>query len=204
MTNLESSDQTPIVIARILTQAFTGDPFFNWLFPDQQHQNKLQKWWAFLTHFGSTNPEWVLAVDEMQSSASIWSKPKFNQVKTNEDSGEDDFRKLMETLVGNRLDSVFAVFQEVNSHIPDEPHWYLQAVGTRPEMQGRSKASELLRPVLSNCDETGIGAYLESTNPRNLSFYYRLGFTIRKELLMDGGQAALTCMWRPPQDPATS
>ena len=65
-------------------------------------------------------------------------------------------------------------------------------------MQGRGIAARILKPILEICDAEGVGAYLESTNPRNLSFYYRLGFKVKTELLMDDGKAALTCMWREP------
>ena len=65
-------------------------------------------------------------------------------------------------------------------------------------MQAKGRAAKLLQPILEICDKEETGAYLESTNPRNLSFYYRLGFETQKELSLDGGKAALTCMWRDP------
>ena len=104
----------------------------------------------------------------------------------------------MHELVDDRISQVLEAFTEVNANHPSQPHWYLQAVGTVPEMQGKGRAAKLLRPILKICDKEGIGAYLESTNPRNLSFYYRLGFEIQKELELDDGKAALTCMWRDP------
>ena len=68
-----------------------------------------------------------------------------------------------------------------------------------PSKQGQGKGAAMLKPVLEICDEQGLGAYLESSNPRNLSFYYRLGFEITKDLVLDEGKAQLTCMWRSPR-----
>ena len=111
---------------------------------------------------------------------------------------KEPFIDLVQGLVGDRLPKVLEVFAEVHASHPKEPHWYLQAVGTVPQMQGRGIAARILKPILEIWDAEGVGAYLESTNPRNLSFYYRLGFNVKTELLMDGGKAALTCMWREP------
>jgi ribosomal protein S18 acetylase RimI-like enzyme len=58
--------------------------------------------------------------------------------------------------------------------------------------------ARLVAPLLERLDADGIGAYLESSNPRNLSFYERLGFT---ELWTDtpAGGPPMTGMWRDPR-----
>ena len=192
------AEPDPVITAKILTDAFLGDPFFRWLFPDQSHEACLREWWEFLTLNSAKNPQWTLSCDGNESSASIWTKPVHDQVNPAPDPEQNGFIDLMHELVNDRIHEVLEAFAEVNANHPQEPHWYLQAVGTIPQMQGKGRAAKLLQPVLETCDSEGIGAYLESTNPRNISFYYRLGFEIRKELVLDDGQAALTCMWREP------
>ncbi len=81
---------------------------------------------------------------------------------------------------------------------PEEPHWYLAAVGTRPAQQSRGYGAVVLRPVLDRCDETGLGAYLESSNPLNRSFYERLGFAGRDPVVI-AGEVTVTPMWREPR-----
>jgi len=193
-----ASDQR--TTASILTKAFLFDPFFSWLFPGESHEQNLQQWWYFLTRHATNNPKWVLSVDEHNSTSSIWTKPVLDLQETDNsnDDEQDAFVNLMHELVNDRISEVLEAFAEVNANHPPQPHWYLQAVGTVPEMQGKGRAAKLLLPILENCDKEGTGAYLESTNPRNLSFYYRLGFEIQKELSLDDGKAALTCMWRDP------
>ena len=190
----------PRTTANILTKAFLFDPFFSWLFPGKSHESNLHQWWYFLTRHASKNPEWVLSVDEGNSTSSIWTKPilDLDESDNSDDDEQDAFVNLMHELVGDRISQVLEAFAEVNANHPSQPHWYLQAVGTVPEMQGKGRAAKLLQPILEICDGEETGAYLESTNPRNLSFYYRLGFEIQKELSLDSGKAALTCMWRDP------
>ena len=190
----------PRTTANILTKAFLFDPFFSWLFPGKRHESNLHQWWYFLTSHASKNPEWALSVDEGNSTSSIWTKPILDLDESDniDDDEQDAFVNLMHELVGDRISQVLEAFAEVNANHPSQPHWYLQAVGTVPEMQSKGRAAKLLQPILEICDKEETGAYLESTNPRNLSFYYRLGFETQKELSLDGGKAALTCMWRDP------
>jgi len=190
----------PRTTASILTNAFLFDPFFSWLFPGKSHEQNLHQWWYFLTHHAIQNPKWTLSIDERNSTSSIWTSPILDseQPDNDGDDEQDAFINLMQELVGDRISNVLEAFAEVNANHPLQPHWYLQAVGTIPEMQGKGRAAKLLIPILEICDKERIGAYLESTNPRNLSFYYRLGFEIQKELSLDDGKAALTCMWRDP------
>ncbi len=200
MNEPQSAVSDPLTTANILTEAFLFDPFFSWLFPGKSHKQNLHEWWHFLTRHAAKNPKWILSVDAHDSTSSIWTKPilDFEESESNGDAEQDTFVNLMHELVDDRISQVLEAFAEVNANHPSQPHWYLQAVGTVPEMQGKGRAAKLIRPILKICDKEGIGAYLESTNPRNLSFYYRLGFEIQKELELDDGKAALTCMWRDP------
>ena len=59
---------------------------------------------------------------------------------------------------------------------PTEPHWYLPMIAMDPALQSRGYGSALLRAALARCDEDGLPAYLESSNPRNISIYRRHGF----------------------------
>ena len=187
-------------IPKILTKAFLGDPFMQWLFPGSDHSEKLEKWWIFITEANSANSNSRLDVDDKNTTAAIWEKPKFEIPTGNkkEEENESTFGQFLLGLVGDRINDVVEVLREVNAEHPKEPHWYLQAVGTDPSKQGQGKGAAMLKPVLEICDEQGLGAYLESSNPRNLSFYYRLGFEITKDLVLDEGKAQLTCMWRSP------
>jgi len=83
---------------------------------------------------------------------------------------------------------------------PRDPHYYLAVLGTRPDQQGRGLGSSLLRPILDRCDAEGLGAYLESSKKRNISFYQRHGFEVTGEVRLPGGPTVWP-MWREPLSP---
>jgi ribosomal protein S18 acetylase RimI-like enzyme len=82
-------------------------------------------------------------------------------------------------------------------HPRGAPHWYLSLLGTDPDARGHGWGSAMLRPVLDRCDDDGVGAYLESSKPRNIPFYTRHGFRVLGELRLPGGPL-MWPMWREP------
>ena len=91
-----------------------------------------------------------------------------------------------------RLDAVAAARSALH---PIEPHFYLLILGVATKGQG--VGAELIAPVLRVCDEQGWPAYLESSSPRNVTFYERHGFAALHEIVVEGGPPLLG-MWRPP------
>jgi len=57
----------------------------------------------------------------------------------------------------------------------------------------------LLASMTSECDEAGIPAYLESSNPVNEAFCHRLGFDSRGHIPLPKGAPPITAMWRDPR-----
>jgi ribosomal protein S18 acetylase RimI-like enzyme len=68
------------------------------------------------------------------------------------------------------------VFEQMASFHPREPHWYLPLIGVDPARQGQHLGDKLMTHALTQCDADQLPAYLESSNPLNLSFYQRHGF----------------------------
>ena len=82
---------------------------------------------------------------------------------------------------------------------PREPHYYLEAIGTRQAAQGKGVGSAVMSVMLERCDREGIPAYLESSNPRNIPLYARHGFEVRDPVPLPAGAPVLTPMWRDPR-----
>jgi ribosomal protein S18 acetylase RimI-like enzyme len=55
---------------------------------------------------------------------------------------------------------------------------------------------ELLTTSLRVVDADHLPAYLESSNPRNITLYERHGFEVTREIPIEGGPS-MTAMWRP-------
>ena len=81
---------------------------------------------------------------------------------------------------------------------PTDRHWYLAAIGTDPRHQALGNGRKLMEGSLARCDADGVPAYLESSNPRNVPFYERLGFVAVGEIHVPTGPTMVP-MWREPQ-----
>ena len=103
----------------------------------------------------------------------------------------------------NRMGSVpavvFGALTAIEKLHPSEEHYYLEAIGTHQDAQGTGVGSLIIRTMLDRCDEEGLPAYLESSNPRNVPFYGRHGFEITREIEVGEGAPTVTAMWRTPR-----
>ena len=68
-------------------------------------------------------------------------------------------------------------------------------IGVDPEQRGRGLGQPLMARVLEVADAEEVACYLESSNPRNLSFYERLGFEVLEEVTLPNGPT-IRPMWR--------
>ena len=185
-------------VVNVLSASFGADPFFEWVFPDSARRTaQIERWWEFmLTRRPPESEMWEI---DAHQAAAYWMAP----VETPPDSEttaewEAAFVEMMVDELGDLVAERFEMFGRVTDAHPTEPHWYLSAVGTMPAAQGRGLGAAVVAPILTRCDELGIPAYLESSNPRNLPFYLRLGFRITDEVEQSPDGPFLTCMWREP------
>lgn len=130
-----------------------------------------------------------------RAAAAIWSPPDEWELSTREGL-PFLFSLLLRT--PRRLPVALRFFAKADGLHPDEPHWYLDLVGTRPERQGEGIGARLLRPVLDRCDEQGLPVWTYSSNRQNLAFYHRLGFEVLDELVVvDGAPPVFPILRRP-------
>jgi GNAT superfamily N-acetyltransferase len=94
---------------------------------------------------------------------------------------------------------MIGAFNAVEKVHPKEEHYYLEALGTRQDMQSKGVGSAMIRHMLDRCDTEGMPAYLESSNPRNVPFYARHGFEKTGEIVAGKGAPTVTAMWRDPR-----
>jgi ribosomal protein S18 acetylase RimI-like enzyme len=83
---------------------------------------------------------------------------------------------VRETVAEEKLGRVFSLFEQTDRYQPKEPCWHLVVIAVDPSQQGKGIGAALLDRGLQQCDRDDIPAYLESTNPANLSLYMRHGF----------------------------
>jgi ribosomal protein S18 acetylase RimI-like enzyme len=112
--------------------------------------------------------------------------------------GEELEKIFRESTPPDRLDDVMGTFAEMEKWHPDEPHWYLPLIGVEPFAQGAGLGGALMRHAVDRCDEERALAYLESSNPRNISLYERHGFEVMGKIQV-GKAPVLTPMVRRPR-----
>lgn len=177
---------------RTLAAAFHDDPVMSWLFPDDARRvDRLSRFFGYAVRH---RPGTVWTTDH-HAGAAVWAPPGAWRTKPSEVlSGIPFFTRLF----GRRLPGALRLLSMIEKAHPDEPHWYLVALGTEPARQGTGVGSALLRPVLDRCDDEGVPAYLESSKPSNIAFYARHGFEVTGELTLRDGPTVWP-MWRDPR-----
>jgi ribosomal protein S18 acetylase RimI-like enzyme len=99
---------------------------------------------------------------------------------------------------GRRFVTSLGVLNVLEKNNPDEPHYYLEFIGTDPRAQGKGLGSALMQPMIDRCDDEGVGAYLESSKESNVGFYARFGFAVTKTIIHKAGPQQWL-MWRDPR-----
>jgi ribosomal protein S18 acetylase RimI-like enzyme len=103
---------------------------------------------------------------------------------------------LAETVPEEIMIAMAPVVPQFGAFHPHDPHWYLPWLGVDPARQGRGLGSLMLKHTLRRVDETGLPAYLESSNPKNVPLYERFGFEVLG-LIQGGDFPPVTPMLRP-------
>ena len=175
----------------IFTMAFVDDPVMRWLMPEGS---------VYLKNLGAAQE--ALGGRALQhgsahcladaSAAAFWLPPGV---------GPDE-----EAMVafGSRVppENVRAdtggLMEQMEKYHPQEPHWYLAALGVDVHRQGQGLGSILMKHALVRVDREGKAAYLESSNPRNIPFYERHGFEVVGRI-QAGSSPVITPMLRRPR-----
>ena len=189
----EIKTATPTEIPKIIdtiTMAFAADPFVRWIYPDpNQYLSNIRE---MLIRFGGKAFDHGTAyyVDGFFGAA-LWLPPGVHPDE--EALGEHMQRTISESI----LEDAFSVLEQMGDCHPTDPHWYLPLLAVDPVHQGNGYGSTLLKDAIAKFDTDGMTAYLESSNPRNISLYERHGFEIITEI--QAGTTQVTPMVRKPQ-----
>ena len=198
VVTVERSEDAELA-GRLLAEGFAAVPVMRWIFPDVIDPGRsLTGWFTLAAEVAGRRDEvWVVSEGGEPCGAALWAPP-------GHDGGFDEgsLERLFEVSAGVGGDAALARMAVVGAlmdeHHPNEEHWYLWLTALRPVSQGRGLGGLLLRPVLDVATADRVGCHLESSNPRNVAFYERLGFTVTATFGPDDGPV-LRGMWRPPQ-----
>jgi ribosomal protein S18 acetylase RimI-like enzyme len=149
--------------------AFAADPMARWTWPNAQQY--LAAMPRLVRAFGGRAfARGTAYATASYAGAALWLPPG---VEPDEDGLND---VMQSTMSESQLADGAAVFEQMAKYHPAEPHWYLPMIGVDPAYHGQGHGDALMAFALARCDRERVLAYLESSNPRNISLYRRHGF----------------------------
>ncbi len=182
----------------LLVGAFYDDPTWSWAFPDP-HARRAQHralWGLFVA--GAMRYPWVWLAAR-NTAVSVWIPPGGSDLSEQQ---EESLQPLLVRLLGRDAARVLRAFELIETaHPRDAPHYYLSLLGTDPARRGHGYGLGLLAANLRLIDDAGAPAYLESSNPANVSRYERHGFEVIGSLDLPEDGPTIHTMWRAPKPP---
>jgi ribosomal protein S18 acetylase RimI-like enzyme len=171
--------------------AFAADPVARWNWPDP-HQY-LASMPSLVRAFGrGAFAHGGAHCTDGYGGAALWLPPGVQP----EEAALDDV--VQRTVSASIRSDAMAIFEQMARYHPRGPHWYLPLIGVDPACQGHGHGGALMTYALRQCDQDHLPAYLESTNPRNISLYQRHGFQVIGTIQV-GTSPPLAPMLRPAQ-----
>ena len=164
---MTADEEGPAIETIIL--AFAADPVTRWTWPHPyQYMAAMPK---FVQAFGGgAFAHGGAYCTNEYAGAALWLPPGVHP-------DEDRLGELMRSTASpSARGEAPAIFRQMAKYHPSEPHWYLPLIGVDPAHQGKGHGDALMVYALERCDRDKLPAYLESTNPRNVSLYCRHGF----------------------------
>ncbi|MCB8979900.1 MAG: GNAT family N-acetyltransferase [Ardenticatenaceae bacterium] len=173
--------------AQVLALAMQDDPLFAYLLPDQKERlSRLLPFFTAHVRFGHLfGAVYTTAGDSLGTA--VWQAPGEEITPERATvSGMNQIGKILGPDSLQRLGKTFDHLGEVHhSHLAAK-HWYLMAIGVRPDFQRRGIGGALLRPILDQAAADRLPCYLDTSLPENLVFYRKQGFTTLVESVLPG------------------
>jgi ribosomal protein S18 acetylase RimI-like enzyme len=184
-------------LSATLGRAFYEDPIMKWMLPDDRLRAKgLPRMFAILTrrqYLAGGGVEVATNGSEI-GAATLWGPPPGPPKESRLDA-----LLLMPAFLwvfrsgAQKGQQVAELMKKVH---PEEPHWYLMAIGSDPTVRGAGFGRALLRSRLDRCDAEHAPAYLESTKQETVPYYSRFGFEVTGEIKLPDGGPSMWPMWR--------
>jgi ribosomal protein S18 acetylase RimI-like enzyme len=187
---IATSSEEPSVVA-VIVLAFSTDPLVRWIWPDPHD---------YLCHFAGLTRAYGEQAFHRESAdyidgylgGALWLPPGVHADSATVDACIND------TITEDKRESVVELFERMESSCPQEPCWYLPFIGVDSMHRGKGLGSALLEHALARCDHDNTPAFLESSNPRNISLYERHGFEIL-DTFQIGSSPRVSTMLRVPR-----
>ena len=181
-------------VMQTITLGFSSDPVARWIWPEanvyQRYMPKFAQAFA-----GKALENGTAYIANNFNAAALWLAPG---IMPNDQTIESILAESVRPEIASDVEPFFAQMDDF--HPSDRPCWYLPMIAADPVYTGRGLGAALMAHAVRRCDKEGIPAYLESSNPRNISLYQRHGFEVIGEI-QAGSSPPMFPMIREPQKP---
>jgi GNAT superfamily N-acetyltransferase len=181
--------------ASIFGAGFADDPVMTWVFPGDRdgRRRKLE------TMFGVMLRDVLVPLGGVSllgdRACAAWTPP--GTPPWSEKQTTAFLTETAEVVEAGDMERLSALDDAARKLHPEEPHWYLGTLAARPELHGTGCGTAILAATLRRVDEERMPAYLESSNPRNVTLYLRHGFEVVGDIPLGDDAPSMTAMWRP-------
>lgn len=176
-------------VIQTIVIGFTADPVGRWFWPEAK--DYMEGMALFAAAFGGgAIANGTADVADGFKAAALWLGPGV------EPDGEAIEKLVAETVNPDILEEGAEFFGKMDEFHPEFEHWYLPLIAADPAYIGQGLGAALMKHAVERCDKEGLPAYLESSNPRNISLYERHGFETIGEIQV-GSSPLMTPMLRP-------
>ena len=190
MARPEDADE----IGRIWGAGFSEDPVLTWVFAEPDQRARLDAFFTFLAREVYVS---MGATTVAEGACAGWTPP--DPAPWPDERGEAFGVLLASMCADDELERLAVLNEWTEAKHPSEPHWYLGILAVDLDHRSQGLGTRILARSLETVDEAGLPAYLESTNPRNITLYERAGFEVVEQVTLPDGPF-FTCMWRPARD----
>lgn len=171
-------DEVPRV-GECLERAFVDDPMTGFLFGgDPKLSRKLR--WVFQASLRYALRHGVVDAVPDALAVAMWLPPGRSRRASLDMLRSGIITAPMRLGLGAawRVAALMRGMQSLHTCMGSQPHWYLLTLAVHPDHQGRGFGGRLVRHGLSRAEREGLPCYLETSNPKNIAFYERLGFRV--------------------------
>ena len=176
---IEASKERRDAVISTITLGFATDPVARWTWPDPAVF--LETYPKFAAAFGGRGfDHGTVFQTECGRAAAMWLPPEVYP------DSDGIGMAVASSIPEERMGEIGMFFGQMEQYHPKEPCWYLPMIAADPAATGQGLGAALMKHALAIVDESKLPAYLESSNPRNISLYERHGFEVMGEIKVDG------------------
>ena len=164
------------IIHNIIKCSFIDYEGFKWLLESTKNPKKLDVLIDYL--IDEIFNKGFIYINHDQSGVSMWATQKKETLSINL------VRRTLMMAVNFSLPTLFRLlkFQHItHKQLPSKgDYYYLISLAVMPDSQGKGVASQLINPILVQCNTQDVSTYLETSYTNNVEIYKKKGFNLTK------------------------